>query len=148
MGNSSNLSGTNVAFYKAYNMASVQPIDFDPAWKNGTGYFDHATKVALPPGLVRCSQCPTTRRDILLVGTRFGTVVVFQRYTDPSSGIFVSNWPKAFPSTIREYLDAVSSLSARAIQRLVGSPDDTFNIGDMIEEVLTVGTSSEFSKEG
>lgn len=55
-------------------------ISFDPAWHNGTGYFDHASKVDLPVGSIYRSTDECGRR-LLLIGTVQGTLVLFERYS-------------------------------------------------------------------
>lgn len=68
-------------------------IDFDEKWNNGTGYFDHATRVELKPGEMRKCVCPKTHRAMVLLGTMFGTVVVFERFLFGQNGVYVSNIP-------------------------------------------------------
>lgn len=66
-------------------------VAYDPAWGNGTGYFDNAVDlVKLSPGETACSADPKGRR-ILFIGTRFGSVVVFQRL--PNTSILAVNRP-------------------------------------------------------
>lgn len=56
-------------------------IAFDPAWKNGTGYFDHAVEkdLGLRDGDLGRSTDEHGRR-IILIGTMFGNVVLFERF--------------------------------------------------------------------
>lgn len=73
-------------------------VEFDPTWKNGTGYFDGAVKrAAVAAGTCAKSVCTDTNRRILLVGTDSGTVVIFERYTanTGSAKVIVANTPRA-----------------------------------------------------
>lgn len=80
-------------FMMLYRRAAME-IDFDPAWANGTGYFDHAcSMVELAAGEMARSQDGHGRK-ILLIGTNGGTIVIFKRYSDESSLALVSNSPK------------------------------------------------------
>ena len=80
-------------------------VDFDVNWRNGTGYYNGATKVAVPAGEIWASEdeAPNSRR-ILLIGTIMGTFVVFERYTPGlnSPFVLVSNKPKAGNAFLRD----------------------------------------------
>ena len=68
-------------------------IPFDPSWANGTGYLDGAVHFPLPPGDTAKSIDPHGRR-IILIGTRFGTVAVFDRFVNQTDGgTYVLNKP-------------------------------------------------------
>lgn len=80
-------------FVKLHAFAN-KSVSFDPAWENGTGYFDHAcTKVELAPGEIAKSE-DTEGRPILLVGVRGGTIVIFKRYREAANAMLCSNSPK------------------------------------------------------
>lgn len=86
----------NIAFDQALD------IEFNPDWSNGTGYYDKAvlSKVSpkLNPGEVRrCISAGANNRKIILVGTRLGNVVIFQRYTN-SDEVYVTNMHYAIAS--------------------------------------------------
>ena len=60
-------------------------FDYRPIWETLGLNPEHAVEyVKLSPGEVACSACPQGRR-ILFIGTRFGTVVVFQKSATPNS---------------------------------------------------------------
>lgn len=59
---------------------AAKQIDFDPSWKNGTGYFNGATKVEVEVGKTAATVGDCGRR-ILLIGTEHGSIVLFERYT-------------------------------------------------------------------
>ena len=65
-------------------------IPFDPSWANGTGYLDGAVSHTLPPGKM-AKTIDNYDRRVILIGTRFGTVVVFDRYQGQTDGgVYVS----------------------------------------------------------
>lgn len=55
-------------------------LDFDPRWKNGTGYFNGAQTVGLANGNMAKATGDCGRR-LILIGTEFGTAVFFERFT-------------------------------------------------------------------
>jgi hypothetical protein len=55
-------------------------LDFDPRWKNGTGYFNGAMTVGLAKGNFAKATGDCGRR-IIMLGTEHGTAVFFERYT-------------------------------------------------------------------
>ena len=71
-------------FEKRFNAIQTF-IPFKPEWHNGTGYFDALTRYPLQPGDIAKSRDENGRR-IILMGTRFGTVAVFDRYNDQTNG--------------------------------------------------------------
>ena len=69
-------------------------IPFSVEWENGTGYMDHAVKkVKLNHG-EQAKSIDRHNRKIVFTGTEFGTVVVFERHSDGSSGVLVCNAPR------------------------------------------------------
>ena len=69
-------------------------VPFDPSWANGTGYMDGAVHFPLSAGEVAKSVDPHGRR-IILIGTRFGSVAVFDRFVDQTDGgTYVLNKPR------------------------------------------------------
>lgn len=70
------------------------PVEFNPAWANGTGYYDHVVKFHIPVGKVYKTTDTGTCRRLILIGTEHGTAVFFERYT-PGHGpmVVVSNVP-------------------------------------------------------
>lgn len=55
-------------------------LDFDPRWKNGTGYFNGAMTVGLAKGNMAKATGDCGRR-LIMIGTEHGTAVFFERYT-------------------------------------------------------------------
>lgn len=120
-------------FESAFNDVEVEEIEYDQNWGNATGYFDYATEVSLSPGEIRKTQDETNRR-LILIGTRFGTVVVFDRFSGQTNGgVYVSNIPGN-----NELISALVPLSAIAplgMINILGARDHiTDNIGVKIEK--------------
>jgi hypothetical protein len=71
----------------------AEKIPYDSSWENGTGYFDGAVNYQLEVGKVAATVDPNNR-SILLIGTRWGSVVIFYRYEN-NTGPVVKNYPKS-----------------------------------------------------
>ena len=119
-------------FEQAYNSIKVN-ISFDSKWKNGTGYLNGAIKVPLQPGELSKSVDDYNRR-VILIGTRFGTVVIFDRYKNQvDDGVYVSNKPDNYTFKV---LMSGSSIGEGEMSLLVGpwgALDE--NIGFTIEKL-------------
>lgn len=80
-------------FNKFFN-ACNDVVEFDPSWKNGTGYLDG---VCHQENLVGSGQVVKTTDDhgrkVLIAGTNQGPVVVFERYIAGDNGVIVCNFP-------------------------------------------------------
>ena len=70
-------------------------VPFQPEWNNGTGYMNDAVKAPLMQ--TSKSECPTTRRRLIIIPTQWGgNVVIFERFSprgEQRSDIIVSNVP-------------------------------------------------------
>lgn len=118
-------------YFDTHFAQATSSLEFDPAWANGTGYFDHAVKmVSLEPGEMASSVDPQGRK-IILIGTRFGTCVFFERYArkDTDDQIRVtSNVPSALRMLIT---DGVLGYDEFARLASAGS-----NIGHAVERMF------------
>ena len=91
------VNGPGRIFSGVFNDSDVVDITFDAGWSNGTGYLDGAVKAPIkgleaPGSIGRCRD--QHGRRVLVVRTRFGNVVVFDRYTgQEQAGVYVSNAP-------------------------------------------------------
>ncbi len=132
--------GMNVSGRVFYTcLAKIQTqVPFDPTWRNGTGYYDHACKIQIPVGSWRWSHDSGSNRFIVLIGTRFGTVVVFERYSHGSkSPVIVSNCPKK-GYTIWQMAGLNGQLNERVLLNTLGDPEFPSaysNIGLQIEQM-------------
>lgn len=114
--------------------AKAREIPFNKDWSNGTGYFDYATDSDVAPnvangGMVKCTT-PGNRR-ILIIGTRIGNAVIFDRYTDDKS-VFVYNMPTALHQGFG--IDA-GSISDKDMLSLVGDDGVVRNIGHRLDDL-------------
>lgn len=104
-------------FNKAFLNSCVEEVTFDPSWKNGTGYMDGAISADVAIGELRKCRDDYGRR-LILIGTRLGTVVVFDRYPDQTDGgVYVTNSPKG---SIFSILLSGSSVGEDEMIRLLG----------------------------
>lgn len=107
-------------FNNAFDKA--KEVQFSPQWKNGTGYFDGAVRrdsgVQLQPGEMAKTTCPDSVRRMVFVGTRLGTIVVFERYTKGENDVFVLNNDKRLNSFLP--IGATARITGDAIQALLG----------------------------
>lgn len=123
-------------FSAVYNDASVESIEFNEAWSNGTGYFDFAVygehAPTVKPGTIVKSVTPGNRR-MLIVGTLLGNVAVFDRYYGNAEGVFVYNTTSAVERTcmIRN-----KSLDEENLIIILGASWDNYNIGERIQAIF------------
>lgn len=119
-------------FNQAYE-SILSTIDFDPAWKNATGYLDAAVEadLGLKPGALTKFVDDFGRRAIV-IGTRFGNVVVFERYSpkgEERSNIWVHNSPTRVRSLV-----GTSNIPDYHIGQIVRS--ESYNLGLHIERLF------------
>lgn len=129
------VTGAGRVFQMVFENEKVPEITYNPAWGNGTGYFDHAVELAeLEIGEVRKCRDSNDRR-LLLVGTRFGTIVVFDRFINQvAGGVYVINAPRS--ELIDLAINSCGGLGESDMVRILGSwgmIDQ--NIGHRIEAV-------------
>lgn len=130
--------GMNVSGRTFYNcLAKINAnIPFDPTWANGTGYYDKATKAEVLEGTWCWSHDPSTNRFLVMIGTRFGTVVVFERYSHGSkTPVIVSNCPRK-GYVIWQMAGLHGQLNERVLTNTLGDPEFPTiagNIGHQIE---------------
>lgn len=77
----------------------IVPLD---EWDNDTGYLNGAVGGKYAPVLKVGQSCSSTLKDgriAVMVGTVYGNIVVFQRYTNPERGYVVSNVPNELKGT-------------------------------------------------
>jgi len=131
------------ALFTAHYNATVQEIVFDPSYNNGTGYFDPLVQADLdlkPGHVARMYTGGTNRRRILIVGTQFGNVVIFDRYSEgenrsEASHIAVGNFPRAIRHIFSGSGLTTGRLSVDALYCILGSVRGK-NIGHRLAEVF------------
>jgi hypothetical protein len=82
----------------AHHFDSVSTtVEFQPGWNNSTGYLNGAVHAPLTETCK--SECPETKRRVILIPTQFGgNVVIFERLSpkgEQRSDTIVSNVPDA-----------------------------------------------------
>ena len=120
-----NIEIFNLAFKKA------TPIEFNPNWKNSTGYLDGVCKERYCERLIggeTRSFIDDFGRPGVIVGTLMGNLVVFKRYSNPESDIFVFN----------ETME-LASLRLPISDRALGNDDLKFFLGYEPECLPNVG---------
>jgi hypothetical protein len=107
-------------------------VGFKPEYHNGTGYLDSVvTKLKLNQGEV-AKMVDDNGRRCIMVGTLFGTVVVFQRYPDNTDKI-VCNYPVKL-SWFGLHIGGNYITSERDINHLFGRAEP--NVGQKIQNML------------
>lgn len=123
-----NSGSLNTFWNYIYNNPNIvqKEVPFDPSWANGTGYFNGAALDTLPGvevgEIVRSrANVGADKRRLLIVKTRFGNVVLFERYNAPDgvlTGPIVHHEPRLVklmgvfdpasgPLTLKEVIDAL-----------------------------------------
>ena len=129
---------SNATFTAAYDRIS-NVVEFNPSWKNSTGYLNNA---------VHDKSITTTSktiddfgRKVIIVPTPVGNVVVFERHSNGSSSVVVSNAPCAIEE-LAFGLDLSGGLGDDALAFYLGDEWDTPNIGDRLDEFFRITKSS------
>ncbi len=108
-------------------IAALTPrVEFDPKWANGTGYYDHLAGVPFEGTQVRHFIDQSDRIGLILP-TKAGNLVMFQRYTAGQNGVVVSNCHERIRG-ICNMLGFGSSVSRESIWRVLpwlGGPNDS-----------------------
>lgn len=123
-------------FFNNIHNAIQEEIPYNQVWANGTGYLDRAVKEKLQPGTMVRSITDDNRK-IIMIGTRFGTIVLFQRYEYGGNDTIVYNAPGR--SLVKELL-GTTSLDALRLEHITGYSQKygklSKNIGEIIEYIM------------
>lgn len=106
--------------------AMVEQVPYNPEWANGTGYYDGLTDVPFEGTAVRAFKDPSDRWGLILP-TKAGNLVIFQRFSDGQSGVVVSNYHERIRG-ICNMLGFGSIVSRENIWRVLpwlGGPNDS-----------------------
>lgn len=117
-----------------FNSNKVAPVEFNPAWANGTGYYDYAVYGEHAPVLqvgqmVKCNTGGENNRNMLIVGTPIDNVVMFQRFT-ADDGVFVTNTSTKLSRT--EFCPN-GAVRLEQAERILGDEYGSQNIGKHLE---------------
>lgn len=129
---------SNTTFNAAYDRIS-NAVEFNPSWKNGTGYLDNAVHDKSIE--VASTTIDDIGRKVIIVPTPVGNVVVFERHSNGSSPVVVSNAPLAIEK-LAFGLDLGSSLGDDALAFYLGDEWGNPNIGDRMETFFRIAKSS------
>lgn len=112
---------------------SVRQVPFQEKWRERS-YMNHACKYELAPGQIVCahSEFPDNRR-MLLIGTRVGTAVIFERFSANPDEVFVlvSN----APSSLRFILPS-GEIGERTFLNVVNPGKPADNMGSRLEALF------------
>lgn len=135
------MNEVNKVFTAAFESCKKE-LPFQREWSNGTGYFDfavtgdHAPKLGY--GEIVKSTSPGGRR-VLMIGTRLGNVVVFDRFAEQAPGqkgahkaVFVRNTTKAIE---HGGWFAEPALDDYEVTLVFGEEGYPRNLSDTIEEL-------------
>jgi hypothetical protein len=139
------LSAREASFFLEKFNATKRILPFSTDWKNGDGHFYNlvngkAYSDMLKPGETARSKDDQDRR-MILIGTRLGPVVVYQRYPEGMTTL-VYDASEAFRSnaTVKEVIKSESRLGIddlfAMLGGLVGSANEKDNIGRALEAML------------
>lgn len=107
-------------------------IPFNPEWINGTGYYDGIVKaeLGLKEGERAKTTCTVSQRRIVIIGTAFGNVAIFERFTPngDSAFVLVSNVSRELSPLIRS-----GSMDFDDFIRFAGH--DSMNIGRTVADL-------------
>ena len=105
-------------------------VEFNPEWKNGTGYLDGAV---VEKGVKEiCKTTDDLGRRVIVIPLNVGNVVVFERYSDPKSDTIVSNAP-AYIKKLAFGLDLGTSLGQKELAFYLGDEFGNPHIGERLE---------------
>lgn len=119
------------SFEKAFD--NVAKVEFDTSWHHGD-YMNGAVHYKLDPGvIVGSTAAGKDARRMLLIGTRAGTVVIFERYSPngDSGFVLVSNTPHEL-----RFILPSGSMDDSTFSRVVTPYSPRENIGTYMETVF------------
>jgi hypothetical protein len=133
-------------FIEQFNRLT-QELEFNPKWSNGVGFFDYAVHgehaPSIPRGTAMKCVAPGGRR-LIVIGTRLGNVVVFERATpsptQPKPHI-VYNAPSVIMNAGWIY-EPTKPLDEFSVENLIGSIDHV-NIGRQLEDLYSAMKKTE-----
>ena len=115
-----------VYFDKAFEAA--QKIVSLEDHHNGTGYFDSSQSAEFDLEAGQIARATTNdRRKAVIIGSPLGNVVIFERYSDGGSDIFVCH----LHDTVRQMTDINGALTVDQMSMLTGMAG-TPNIGKLL----------------
>lgn len=126
-----NTCNASSAFNAAFEGISLE-VQFKTEWKNGTGYFQ-CDKVDRIPAGERAKTTDDHGRRLILIGTRLGTVVLFQRYSE-NPDVFVAN----LPYDMARVFNLSGALTSENIDFITGGSSGYMNIGTRVKDMFAM----------
>ncbi len=121
-------------------LANVTHVPYKPEWRQGD-YFNGACAEALTPGqIVTATVDGVDARRLLLIGTRAGTAVIFERYTPGTDSAFVLVSNACME--LRNVGLPSGSIDEVTLSRLVTSYKPEDNIGSRLEAIFNLTAPS------
>lgn len=117
------LSPTMVFFRRRYEQIKNE-IEIHPRWINGNGYFPEAVMESKPhraklyPGEI-AKATHTSGRKMIFIGTKAGTIVVFERYSSGTPLNFVT-FNAADKITDTHLVSFTDMLKENTLKRIIG----------------------------
>lgn len=118
-------------------------IDYDHRWEDSAGYFGKLCDPVLIKAYSEGAMCATTDdfgRKIIIIGTYFGPVAVFERYSKAAVGeeVYVYSAPQLLVRA--QFLSTTGAIDLQTIQELLGHHDhnEPRNIGTRIKDLQTM----------
>ena len=108
-------------------VAELTPrVEFDPEWANGTGYYDGATGVPFEGTAVRHFIDQADRVGLILP-TKAGNLIMFQRFTNGDKGVVVANYHRNLNGICRMlgFGTSVSRETMCAVLSWLGGPNES-----------------------
>lgn len=143
-----NTSSAAVAVQKSFleqsfekTLGNVTHVPYKPEWKHGD-YFNGACAEQLKPGEIVASTVEgRDARRMLLIGTRAGTVVVFERYSPngDSGFVLVSNTCME----LRKLVLPSGSIDEDTLMRIVSPHKPEDNVGSRMEAIFNMTAFSQ-----
>lgn len=97
------MSDCTYYFNKVFNKITAE-IEYNDGWANGTGYLDFAVSGKNAPELYDgqiVKSVDIIGRKIIIIGTRLGNVIVFERYANKGEdAVYVVNRPADYQNFI------------------------------------------------
>ena len=132
-----NVKGLNPAQIIAAVAELTPLVEFDPEWANGTGYYDGLTDIHFEGVGIR-HFIDKANRVGLILPTKAGNLVMFQRYTNGGSGVVVSNYHQNLRGicTMLGFGSSVSRETICAVLSWLGGPnEDVWHIHENSSEL-------------
>ncbi len=123
---------SNAIFNAAFDRINAT-VQFNPDWKNGTGYLNGAVVEQISE---TSKSVDDHGRKIILIPAVVGNIVLFERYKNGEHGVIVSNCPV----TVKRIVGGLNGqISNDTLEELLGSEYEP-DIGQRLREFAELST--------